>query len=179
VTTGPKTEASLLTKRKRLKQFLLQEIEKVKQSEDDSDDEELLATLYAAVNGLENLEYGQIDEIFAPADAGYYGLRPATVKLCQARAIGFVLLLKERGESVEAAEEMVAKEFVIGVDALRQWKKTVGKTTDARLQEIIKSYTWPTIKFAPDAPIATLLAEVKRVGEIYQKARAAKIVKKT
>ena len=168
-----------MTNRHRLRQFLIQEIEKLKESMDDSVEAETLTTLNAAVSGLENLEFGQIDEIFAPADIGLHGLRPATVKLCQARAIGFVLLLKERGESVEAAEEMVAKGFLIGVDALRQWKKTVGKTTDARLQEIIKSYTWRTIKFAPDPPIETLLAEVKRVGEIYQKARAAKVVKKS
>jgi hypothetical protein len=157
-----------VTSRQQLRQFLIQEIEKLKEAMDNSVEDELLTTLNAAVSGLEKLEYGQIDEIFAPADAGFYGLRPATVKLCQARAIGFVLLLKERGESVEAAEEMVAKEFVIGVDALRQWKKTVGKTTDARLQEIIKSYTWRTIILAPDPPLETLLAEIKRVGEIYQ-----------
>lgn len=172
------TRGKHVTKRRRLRQFLLQQIEELKESMDDSVDEELLATLDTAVEGLENLEFGQIDEIFAPANVGLNGLRPATVKQCQARAIGFVLLLKKRGTSVAAAEEMVAKEFVIGVDALRQWRKTIGKTTDARLQEIIESYTLRKIKFAPEPTIETLLIEVRRVGEIYRKARGAKVVKK-
>jgi len=68
-------------KRQRLRQFLLQEIELIKESDDP--DKELLKTLYAAVEGLENLEFGQVDEIFAAAKVRFRGARPATVKLCQ------------------------------------------------------------------------------------------------
>jgi hypothetical protein len=168
-----------VTKRQQLRQFLLQEIENLKVSMDDSVDDELLTTLDAAVSGLENLEFGQIDEIFAPADVGLHGLRPATVKLCQARAIGFVLRLSQMGKSVGDAEQIVAEQFVISVDALQQWKKTIGKTTDPRLQAIIKSYAEQTGNVFQGPPIEKLLVEMKRVAAIYKEAKGSKSVKKT
>ena len=81
--------------------------------------------------------------------------------------------------SVGDAEQLVADEFVISVDNLRYWKKTVGKSTDERIQAIIKSYTQRTLKFAPDPPMEKLLAEMKRVAEIYKKAKSGEVVKKT
>jgi hypothetical protein len=89
----------------------------------------------------------------------------------------FRLLLKKRGKSVADAEDLVADGYGINADALRQWKKTISKTTDERLREIVKNYTRRTVKFVADPPIESVLAEVKRVGEIYKKARTP-IVKK-
>jgi hypothetical protein len=65
-----------VTKRKRLKQYLVEEIDTIKESEGDPD-KELLKTLYEAVEGLESLELGQVDEIFAPAKTRFHGLRSA------------------------------------------------------------------------------------------------------
>jgi hypothetical protein len=74
-----------VTKRKRLKQFLVAEIEFIEESESDDPDEGLLKTLYAAVEGLENLELGQIDEIFAPAKTGFHGDNSIGSSACPAK----------------------------------------------------------------------------------------------
>ena len=56
-----------MTNRERLKQFILAEIKPIEAAEPD---EELLKVLYLAVDGLDNLDFGQTDEIFAAADLG-------------------------------------------------------------------------------------------------------------
>jgi hypothetical protein len=163
-----------VTRRKRLKQFLKAQIEEVKWSDDP--DEELLKTLWAAVDGLENLEFGQIDEIFAPGKKGP-GSRPATVKRFKAHAVGLVLLLKKRGYKVADAEEIVASAYLIERDALHKWRNTVPKTKDEGILEIIYLYK-SAVKFPNEPPLERILADVKRKGEIYREAIASKEGKK-
>jgi hypothetical protein len=168
-TTTPRNH---VTKRQRLRQFLLREIEILKESEDDPD-VELLTALHAAVEGLENLEFGQIDEIFAPGKKRLWGSQPATVKRYQAHAVGSVLALKKRGYKVADAEKVVASAYGIEPDALHKWRNTVPKTKDDGILEIIYLYK-SAVKFPNEPPIDRILADVKKKGEIYREAIASK-----
>jgi len=143
-----------VTPRKLLKQFLETEIDLMRES--DASDEELVRTLSEAVLGLESLESGQVDEIFAPAKTGFHGLRPALVKRCEAHAVGAVLALRY---------------------ALHKWSTKVKRTKVEGLLQILDRYK-TTVKFPIEPSIERILAEVKRKGEIYRKALKRKTGKK-
>ena len=165
-----------MTKRSRLKQYLVGEIDIIKESEDDPD-KDLLKTLYEAVEGLKNLELGQVDEIFAPAKTRFHGLRPATVKRYEAHAVGSVLTLKKRGYKVADAEKTVAGEYGIEPDALHKWRSTIPKTKDPTILEIFHSYKH-AVKFPNEPRLHRVLADIRRKGKIYRKALAVKNGKK-
>lgn len=164
-----------MTKRERLKQFLLTEIDVIKESANEPD-AKLLEILYAAVEGLENLEFGQVDGIFAPAKTGFHGLRPATVKRYEAHAVGSVLTLKRRGYKIAAAEETVASAYGIEPDALHKWRSIVPKTKDPTILEIFRSYKY-AVKFAHEPRLRRVLADIRRKGKIYRGALAGKMGK--
>ena len=160
-------------RRKRLQEFLLNRIDLLKRAR--SDDEELLATLQEAVRGLENLDYGQIDEIFSlPKWA--HGRQPANVRRYQAHAVGHVFSLhKKTGLTVADAEETVAKAYGITSDALRQWKTKLKNSPDPVLIEIVQSYK-TTVIFPTDP--AKILTEIERKGQLYRNALKPKKGKK-
>ena len=165
-----------MTRRKRLKQFLETEIDLMKES--DASAEELVRTLSEAVLGLESLESGQVDEIFAPAKTGFHGLRPAVVKRCEAHAVGAVLALRNRGYTVADAEQEVADAFDIKPEALHKWSTKVKRTKVEGLLQILDRYK-STVKFPVEPSIERILAEIKRKGEIYRQVLARKTGKKT
>jgi transposase-like protein len=157
----------------------LAEIKPIEASEPD---EELLKVLYLAVDGLDNLDFGQTDEIFAAADLGTRGLLPATAKRCKAQAIGYVLLLKQMGFGVAKAEEEVASRYGIEANNLHQWRKTIGKSTDPRLQELIlraERQFKILRRLNHPSSLDGVLAEISKTGEIFRAATAGKSVKKS
>jgi hypothetical protein len=162
---GLKAETIYVTRRKRLKQFLETEIDLIKESDGDQD---LVDILSEAVVGLESLDSGQVDKIFAPVTTGMYGLHPATVRRYEAHAVGLVLALKKRGYTIAKAEEDVATAFDIEPDALHKWRMNIPKSKDEPLLEILALYKTTTqFPFGP-LPIKPLLDEIKRKGEFYQ-----------
>jgi transposase-like protein len=167
-----------MTSREHLKQFLLAEIASIEAREPD---EELLKVLYLAVDGLDNLDFGQSDEIFAAADIQTWGVLPATAKRYRAHAIGYVSLLREMGFSVANAESEVASRYGIEANNLHQWRKTISKSTDPRLQEIMlraerQFKNLQRLKHPPS--LDGVLAEIAKAGEIYKQAMVKKSVKK-
>ena len=162
-----------MIKRYRLYFFLLQEAEYLKEHKSDK---KLLGALNAAVTGLENLQFGQVDDIFAPSKLGLHGSRRADVKRCQAHAVGTVFALRKRGYKVADADEVVAKAFVISLDNLREWKKTLKKTKNRVLREIVAFYKYQVI-FSTD--VTGILADIERKAVLYKKAHAPEKVKKT
>jgi hypothetical protein len=164
--------------RDRLKEFLLAEIESLEDAAEP--DKELLKVLYLAVDGLDNLDFGQSDEIFAAADIQTWGVLPATAKRYKAYAIGYVLLLKEMGLSVANAESEVASRYGIEANNLHQWRKTIGKSTDPRLQEIIlrAERQFRNLQRLNHPPsLDGVLAEIGKAGEMFKKATVKKSVK--
>jgi transposase-like protein len=168
-----------MTSRERRKQFLLAEIESLEDAPDP--DKELLKVLYETVDGLDNLDLGQADEIFAVADVQSWGQLPATAKRYKAHAIGYVLLLKEMGVSIANAEGEVANRYGIEANNLRQWRKIIGKSTDPRLREIIRrsERQFKNLQRLNHPPsLEGVLAEITKAGEIFKAAIAKKSVKK-
>jgi transposase-like protein len=166
-----------MTSRERLKQFLLAEIESIEAREPDK---ELLKVLYLAVDGLDNLDFGQSDEIFAAADIQTKGVLPATAKRYKAHAIGYVLLLKKMGLSVAKAESEVASRYGIEANNLHQWRKTIGTSTDPRLQEIMfrAERQFKNLQRMNRPPsLDGVFAEIAKAGEIYKQATVKRSVK--
>lgn len=169
----------MATNREYLRQFLVAKIESQEASEPDK---ELLRILYLAVDGLDDLDFGQTNEIFMAADVSLWGKSPATAKRYQAHAIGYVLLLREMGFSAGDAESKVASGYGIQANALHQWKKEMGGTTDPRLQEIISRAkrqfeNLQRLKHPPS--IEGVLAQIEKAGKIFREARRTKSAKKT
>ena len=168
-----------MTNRERLKQFLVLEIESLEGAPEP--DKELLKVLYEAVDGLDNLDFGQTDEIFAVVDVQSWGQLPATAKRYKAHAIGYVLLLNEMGVSIANAERKVASRYGIEANNLHQWRKIIGKSTDPRLQEIIRrsGRLFKNLQRLNHPPsLDGVLAEITKAGEIFKTATAKKSVKK-
>ena len=165
--------------REHLKQFLIAELDSA--VEQWPPDKALIRVLYLAIEGLENLDFGQTDEIFAAAKTGKWGVHPATAIRYQARAIGYVLLLKEMGFSVGEAEAKVAEGYGIEANLLHQWRKTLGINPEQPLRGIMDRAVqqFRNLKRLGHAPSAQgVLGEIKKAGQAYQTARTTKSVKK-
>jgi hypothetical protein len=163
--------------RELLKEFLITEIRVIQESAL-QDNESLLRVLYLALNGLDNLDFGETDEIFAPAKKGSWGKSPATVIRLQAVAVGSVLLLREQGFSAAKAEDMGAKAYIIiEVDTLKKWKKMIASTGNERLREIVNRPTRRyrmLVKFNSAPSLDDQLDEIKKAGRRFAAARAKK-----
>lgn len=162
-----------MNSRDHLRQYLLGEIEACENV--DEPDEKLIRLLYVAVDGLDNLDFGQTDEIFAAAKSGSWGQFPGHARRLQALAVGYVGLLKVMGLSVGQAVAEVADRYGIEANTLRQWRKA--KVTDDRISAIIRR---PVEQFRnlrrlnrPSSQHGVFL-EISRAGQRFQNARAKK-----
>jgi hypothetical protein len=166
-----------MTDRDLLREFLISEIKAIQESALE-DNENLLKVLYLGLNGLDNLDFGETDAIFAPGKKGSWGKSPAAVMRLQAVAVGSVLLLREQGFPAAKAERMVAKAYVvIGVDSLKKWKKKIESTGNERLREIVNRPTRRyrmLVKFNSAPSLNDQLNEIQKAGKRFAAARTKK-----
>jgi hypothetical protein len=166
-----------MTSRQLLRQYLIGEIEACENA--DEPNKKLIGLLWTALDGLDNLDFGQTDGIFAVAKNGSWGQFPARARRFQALAVGYVRLLKVMGFSIGQAECEVAARYGIEPNALRQWRKA--KVLDDRFSEIISR---PAVQYrylrdlnCPPSHKG-VFSEIAKAGQRFQHARAKKSLPK-
>jgi hypothetical protein len=87
------------------------------------------------------LERGEVPPLFVPKKVKARGKRPGTVRELRLKAIAAVKRLRKFGYSAESAIEIVAGAYGRSPEAIRQWRKTLGKDTDPEAQMLMASYT--------------------------------------
>lgn len=162
-----------LTGRDRLRLFLIEQQDNVK-------DIETATAVQSAIVGLENLDFGQVDQIFTPTKLGWHGSKPLDLKRYVAHAIGSVIALKRLGYKVSDAEQKVSEAYDVTCEVVHQWRKEYGKTDIPALREIIDLYrVVPSpITGGPKATADHMLTTLKLKGSLYQTAIGGNSVKK-
>ena len=162
-----------MTGRNRLRQFLIEHQDNVR-------DKETLQAVQSAIVGLQNLDFGQVDQIFAPSKKGGHGDKPLDAKRYVAHAIGSIIALKRLKYKVFDAENLVAEAYGVSWDTVHQWRKDWKKTDIPALKEIVDLYrkAAPAVAGGPKATPDHMLNTLKKKGHRYQMA-LGKPVKKT
>jgi hypothetical protein len=138
----------------------------------DNDSNALQQVLLLLIDGLEKLEKGEVPPVFAPSKVKARGKRPATLWEGRLTAIVAVSVLRRAGYSAEKAIDIVAKAFGVSTDAIRQWRKTLGKDADSELQMLkaeMRLSIFPLTKTKEG-----LLIAVARAGQAFKDAQEKK-----
>ena len=98
-----------------------------------------ITLLRRAVEGLEALEYGESQSMFAPGPrkGSHDGTKPYTIRKLKMQALGYGdLLIANNYKGKGTAIVTVANAYGQAADAYRGWRKSrrLAKTTDARMQ---------------------------------------------
>jgi hypothetical protein len=136
---------------------------------------ELEQLLNAAIDGLDDLDRGEVPEIFRAAKNPKKSRRPATIERIELEALGYVALLQELGDSLTTARSEVADVFGYGYSghgAIRKWREKWTKEAPDSLQEAERSAIavyrthkqlhWPY----PDK--GTVLETIRRLAKRYK-----------
>jgi hypothetical protein len=146
--------------------------DKAAQAAEDNAANALHQVLLLLIDGLEKLEKGEVPPIFAPSKVKERGKRPATLWQGRLTAIVAVSVLRRRGHSAEKAIEIVAKAYGVSTDAIRQWRKTLGKDADSKAQ-MLKAEMRLSI-FHLTKTKQGLLTAVARAGQAFRDAQEKK-----
>jgi len=148
-----------------LRLFLIEQQDNVK-------DVETAKAVSSAITALENLDFGQVDPIFAPTKSGWHGSKQLDVKRWMAHAIGSIIALKRLKFKVLDAEKLVAEAYGVGWDTVHQWRKEWEKTDIPTLKEIIDGYrkVAPPVAGGPKATPDHMLDTLKEKGQRYKMA---------
>jgi hypothetical protein len=128
--------------------------------------------LLLLIDGLEKLEKGEVPSVLAPSKVKARGKRPATLWEGRLTAIVAVRVLRRAGYSAEKAIEIVANAYGATTDAIRQWRKTLGKDADSEAQ-MLKAEMRLTI-FPLTKTKEGLLTAVTRAGQAFKDAQEKK-----
>jgi transposase-like protein len=104
---------------------------------DTEDNAQLHHVLNLLIAGLKALEGGEVPPLFDKRKVTAKGKWPAKVRKQRFLAIGAVKALVKAGYKVWEATEIVAKSHGVSPDAVRQWRKTLGKDTDVEAQALM------------------------------------------
>jgi hypothetical protein len=122
------------------------------------------------VAGFEALEGGEVPSLFVPKKVKARGKWPAKVRKLKLIAIGAVRALRKNGYSAQEAIEIVAEAHAVSADAVRQWRKTLGKDTDLEAKMLMGQL--PNSVFLK--PEEGLLKAVERTGQAFKDAQEKK-----
>jgi len=134
-------------------------------------------TLMTALEGLENLEYGQVDPIFTPAPTKLHGQFPAARRKLHIQAVRYVsVLTDDLGWSVPKAKAAVALAYRLSPESVEVWRQIYKKLPADPIMIGTKVIGQPTmIKFPVDE--AGILEGLKVTGEAFVKAQKRKKTK--
>ena len=139
---------------------------------DTADNAQLHHALKILTAGLKALEGGEAPALFVPTKVSAKGKRPVTLRKCRLMAIGAVRALAEAGYNVGPAIEIVADAYGSSAETIRQWRKTLGKETDAEAQILMQLLPSSFSLFAWEQE--DLLNAIKRAGQSYKDAQGYK-----
>jgi hypothetical protein len=128
--------------------------------------------LLLLIDGLEKLDKGEVSPIFARSKVKARGKRPATLWEGRLTAIVAVRALRRIGYSADKAIDIVANAYGVSTDAIRQWRKTLGKDTDSKAQMLkaeMRLSIFPVTKTKEG-----LLTAVARAGQAFKDALMGK-----
>jgi hypothetical protein len=84
-----------------------------------------------AIESLDDLDYGELPEVFTPSKTKRRDSKPAQVRQLQLLAIVHVEALRRRGLSAKAAHDAVAKEYFVDAGTIKSWRtKAKSESTD-------------------------------------------------
>jgi hypothetical protein len=121
--------------------------------------------LREAVEGLEALMYGEVQDIFAPKKKTTHdGTKPYTLRKLRMRALGFIDLLIAKKH--KAVIRKVAEAFGENADTVRGWRKSkvLGKTRDLLMQSFRKE-----ISKKMDCDEQRILVKLDKTGAEYRR----------
>jgi len=75
------------------------------------------------MESLEDLDQGEIPEVFTPSKTRRRDAKPAQVRRLQLLAIVHVEALQRRGLSVKTANDAVAKEYFVDPVTIKSWRR--------------------------------------------------------
>jgi hypothetical protein len=140
---------------------------------DTEDNAQIHHVLKVLIVNLKAVEAGdEAPALFIPTKVKAKGKRPATLRKCRLIAIGAVSALRKAGYKVENAIDIVADAYGLSPDAIRQWRKTLGKDTDPEAQILMQSLPSSFSLFALTKD--DLLNAVKRAGQSFKDAQGKK-----
>ncbi len=166
-----------MTIRQQFRAFLKEKIIDAEAVEPPSQSQSLQKLLHQAIDGLDALDRGEVQEIFSPAPTRAWGTMPATVKRYQFKALGYITLLHEMGWKVKEATKAVAEAYSETTDVVTQWRKTLKKDKSLQAQELttesMKSYTMRK-KLQHSVTISGVLKAINATGQKYKDAKIYK-----
>jgi len=135
--------------RTRLRRFLENQLVSMEKGESNLQFSVLKPLLRQTVEGLEALDYGEVQTIFAPSKKGTkgYGSKPYTLRILRMKALGFADLLISKGHKKQVIR-LVAGTFGVSAARFRGWRKSpnLGKTHDQLMksfrQQISENLDW-------------------------------------
>jgi hypothetical protein len=79
--------------------------------------------------GLDDLDDGQVPDVFKQSPGGPKSVKPAEVKQLRIRAVAYIAMLRMRDKSlsVEDAIAEIAEAFQRGEDVVRKWRAAANK----------------------------------------------------
>ena len=136
---------------------------------------DLIRVLNAAVDGLDCLDGGEVRPIFRPTPTKSHGIFPVSAKRLRMLARLYETLLRDQKLSPEMAIAEIAEAFKVSVDVVKKWKndKSLSPKWYPKLElpfgnrNLLK-------KLLPPPTLKGLRTEIKRLGELYQKANLKK-----
>lgn len=139
---------------------------------DTADNAQIHQVLKILIVSLKALEGGEVPPLFAPTKVKAKGKRPATLRKRRLIAIGAVSALRKAGYKVEEAIDIVADACGLSSDAIRQWRKTLGKDADPEAQALMQLLPTSFSLFAWTKE--DLLNAVKQAGQSFKDAQEKK-----
>ena len=137
--------------------------------------------LQEAIDGLDSLDWGETPDIFALGKKGRWGKHPAVAKRFAIKAAGYVEVLKQREKLTKeaAVEKVLAEQFGIEANTLRQWIKGFNKDDDQRVKRTIHDMAFvyrPNVKLVFPVSLDELSwNELKADGVKFRGAHDSKI----
>jgi hypothetical protein len=140
---------------------------------DNEDNAQIHQALKILAVSLKALEGGdEAPALFTPKKVQAKGKRPATLRKRRLISIGAVSALGNAGYSVEKAIDVVADAHALSPDAIRQWRKTLGKDKDPEAQALMALL--PSSHSLFSWTKEDLLKAVKRAGQSFKDAQGKK-----
>jgi hypothetical protein len=114
-----------------VREQLRERIRNVLESDNPSEfaDGDVLSILQDVLAGLNDLDDGQVPDVFKQSPGGPRSVKPAEVKQLRIRAVAYIAMLRRRDKSLslEDAIAEIAEAFQRGEDAVRKWRAAANK----------------------------------------------------
>jgi hypothetical protein len=108
--------------RELLRRALSDVVMDIELSEPSAQGQRLEAIFNDAIESLDDLDYGELPEVFTPSKTKRRDSNPAQVRQLQLLAIVHVEALRRRGLSAKAANDAVAKEYFVDAGTIKSWR---------------------------------------------------------